>query len=251
MQPYEILKKARIDKKYSIETLSDITGIKPRSLTYYEAGQRALDSLMVYKALLLFESVDINPEEMFDECLSYKQECRNKIEEWRNEHPRNYNYSFLRHQAYQNIAHLKYRKTITDEQYNMLMCYYRETFDYIYVLLGGRNGEKELSDKIYEEDYLPFMYKSKLCLYKTKEEAEPLNTVLEVYLCCEYSAATFSFLTKDFSDLMGYSNIKKLRKILSGELGLENLSIIAALRLCYILNFDFAEIFNLSKNTFI
>lgn len=242
MESRLILKKTRNDKGYTIKHLSEVTGFKPNILRYYESGDRSLDAVMVYKVLRLFEPLNLNPENVFD----YKKECDKEIAKWQTNHPRNFDYVSLRHQSYEKIMHLKYRKSITEEQFDKLMYYYRDTFDYLSVIL---DDEKILSVAEYEDLYLRFLYISRMTLYLTGNEPEPQKTLLEAYLNCEYSSYTFSFLTKDFSNIIGYHKIDKLREILSGKMGLDNLSIKAALKLCYVLDVDFNSIFKLVKKT--
>ncbi len=246
MEGYQAFKQARIDHGFSIERFSDITGIKPRSLVYYESGERSLDGLMVFKVLSLFEPLAINPEDFFDEFLHYKSDCDKRMTKWKQAHPRILNYSMLRHLSYDRIVHLKYRETISLEQYDKLIYYYRNTFDFLSNQMVNREN---LTENEYETEYLTFLYNIKSVLYMKPDMDYLLCEVLKYYFKSEFTALTFSFLSKDFAELIGYTSVPKLRKILSGELGLGNLSVIAALKLCYVLNLDFSKIFDSGKNT--
>ena len=246
MEGFEILKQTRIEHGYTIDELSSITGIKPRSLRYYECGEKSLNSLMVYTVLELFAPLDISPEDFFDRYFHYKEECDIQISNWKKEHPKILDYSSLRHLSYDRIAHLKYRDTISEKQYLKLMGYYQTIFNYLSALLNDRNT---LTEKEYDIEYLDFMYNAKRVLYGKDNLPDPLNDILRNYFRSEYVSQTFSFLPKEFATLIGYSMVSNLRKILAGELPLDKLSIIAALKLCYVLELEFPQIFYLGEKT--
>jgi transcriptional regulator with XRE-family HTH domain len=247
MEGYQAFKQARIEHGFSIESFSVATGIKPRSLTYYESGERSLGGVMVYKCLALFAPLELRPEEFFCEYLNYRTECDEQMLLWKAAHPRVLNYSILRHLSYDRIVHMKYRDTITAHQYEKLIYHYRATFDYLSDKLAGRDS---LTNEEYESEYLEFLYNVKKVLYmKPAMEHHPLVQIVEHYFKSEFTAHTFSFLANDFAGLIGYSGLHKLRKILDGELGLDNLSMIAALKLCYVLKLNFSEIFCVGENT--
>lgn len=246
MEAYQLLKQARIEKGFSMDSFSAATGIKKRSLTYYESGERQIENLMVYKCLSLLSPLGIDPESFFDESLHYKSDCDNRIRVWRQEHPRVLEYASLRHQSYDRIMHMKYRNSISPDQHDMLIHYYKQTFDYLSNELGER---KELTDTEYETYYLSFLGEVKTTLYAKDNLSEPLSLILKEYFKSEFAAQTFTFLPNDFSSLIGYTKFAKLRKILSGEVGLDSLTAISALRLCYILGLPFEKVFELGKNT--
>ena len=58
MEISNILKQTRLKKGISISQLSDITNIKPRSLSYYESGRRSPNSLN--KCVLLFNILGLD-----------------------------------------------------------------------------------------------------------------------------------------------------------------------------------------------
>lgn len=246
MEGYQAFKRARIEHGFSVASFSDATGIKPGTLISYENGDRSLEGLMVYKGLSLFKPLGISPEVFFDEFLHYKSDCDTHMLEWKKDHPRILNYSRLRHFSYDRIVHMKYRGTITLDQYDKMICYYKNTFDYLSNQISDREN---LTDEEYESEYLTFLFNIKNVLYMKPDMGYPLRELLKHYFKSEYTAQTFSFLTNNFAALIGYTYVSKLRKILAGELDLDNLSMFAALKLCYVLDLDFPKIFNLGENT--
>lgn len=248
MESYKALKQARMDHGFSLDALSAETGIKKRSITYYESGKRQVTGLACSKILDLFAPLEIDPESFYEEHFGYKEECDKKMTAWRSEHPRVLDYASLRHQAYERIAHMKYRKTITDEQYGKLMSFYKDSFGRLSEKLSHKD-KKELTDEEYENEYLCFLCNIKSALYLKPDVPEPLKSILLAYFRSEFTAGTFTLLQNDFAALIDYTTITKLRKMLTGELEIDRLPIITALRLCYILNISFTETFGLVKKT--
>ena len=78
MEVYQAFKQARIEHGFSIDSFSEATGIKPRTLISYENGDRSLEGLMVYKGLSLFEPLEISPEE-FDKIQKEYNELKEKF----------------------------------------------------------------------------------------------------------------------------------------------------------------------------
>lgn len=243
MEISNILKQTRLKKGISISQLSDITNIKPRSLSYYESGKRSPNSLSKY--VILFNALELDIVDVYENVTHFQEECDRQIAIWQKHHARVYNYKVLKKQCYDKISHLKYNRSISDEQYNKILFYYKELFDSLAAAMIDRAC---LTSEEYENDYISFMYNVKLLIYYNKID-NPLDTILKTYLASEFSSVTFSFLSDDFIRIVGYSNPHKFRKILSGELDIENLSILSALKLCYILQLDFNSLFIYDKNT--
>ena len=243
MEISNILKQTRLKKGISISQLSDITNIKPRSLSYYESGRRSPNSLN--KCVLLFNTLGLDIVEVFEETIHYQEECDKQIAIWHKQHARIYNCKELKKQSYDKISHLKYNKSISEEQYIKILSYYKELFDFLATSMNDRDC---MTPEEYENHYFDFMYNVKSLIYYNKVD-DPLDTILKTYLKSEFSSVTFSFLSNDFIKIVGYSNPHKFRKILSGELDIENLSALSALKLCYILRLDFNSLFIYDKNT--
>ncbi len=241
-------KQARIDHGYTLEQLSKLTGVKSRMLTNYQNGNRRLEALRVYSCLELFDPLDLDPEEFFESSLHYKESCDDKISEWKAAHPRDYCLSSLRNTTYGRITHLKYRGTVSDEDYEYILSGYKDCFNQLSHLLKTRDCQF-MSENEYETFYLTYIYNVKKRLYYSSSLELPTGEILEKYLRSEYSSVSFSFLSKDFAIMIDHPYVSKLRGILSGKIEIGNLSILSALKLCYVLNIDFANIFRIVKNT--
>lgn len=237
MEMHNILKQTRLNKGYTINQLSEITKIKPRSLNQYENGDNELYSLN--KCIVLFNALDLNVVEVYNDVFQYQEECDNNIKKWYEAHPRDYNYKSLKKHCYERIYHLKYHNIVSDNQYNKILSCYKNVFNNLSLCLEDR---LLLTPAEYENEYLNFLYNVKHLMYY-KELDRAYDIVLSAYLRSEFSSVTFGFIPDDFINLINYTNKPKFRKILSGELKLDNLSIVPVLKLCYVLELDFNKIF--------
>ena len=241
MEGNEYLKKERLEHGYSFHVLARATGIKERSLYYYENGEKALDRLMVDKILSLFKPLGINIELFFDEFYGYKSKCEVRMKSWKESHPRIYDYLELKRKSYDCIAQLKQRRTVNAEQFDRLLSLHRNAFP--------DTHNHRLTDDEYDHQYLEFVKNCKIVLFLNYDRDSVLKDILLALFSSEYTSSTFSgFMPRSFADLIGYSSAPKLRKILSGAYGLDSLNILAALNLCYVLNLDFLNTFGVVKN---
>ncbi|MDY4838392.1 MAG: helix-turn-helix domain-containing protein [Lachnospiraceae bacterium] len=241
MEAYEVFKQARVAHGYSRADFSALTGVQVRSLQYYENGERSLSVLPVYKINALFEPLELDVEKFCEEFFGYKEEVDTKIELWRKNHPRVYNYSVLKNRTYQRLFHFKMRtrETISNDQNDLFFYHYTKCFDRLAILKGDSDV---ITDSDYEREYLSFIYEIKKILYGDMYTVFPLNELTEQLFRSEYTSASFSFLSKDIADIIDYS-VQNLRKVFSGDLELNHLSVVTALKLCYVLQLDFFHIF--------
>ena len=232
MTGYEAFKKYREESGLSVREFASKIGIAPRSVSYYENGHLLCTQIPIYKAIAIFELFGVSIEEFYDSYYPYKKELDAMVQNWKNENPRELNYEIIKARLYSRLAKIKQRKSILPEELEHIYELYDNVFNQ-QVIYIDQNGC--MTDTSYEEYVLPIFYEIKKAMTEVPE-----NHANQILLD--------SFFRKEYlyKDLVSFCDISKVRLLLllNGEADFNKLHIITALKLCYVLDLKFDDVFS-------
>lgn len=230
MKGNEYIKEKRKSCHLSIRGFAMLCDIAPRMVSYYEKGESPLTSLPVSKAVRYFTVLDCDIEEFFFSFYPFKTELDGMLLSWTEAHPRCYTISVLKKKYYLRLAKIKERSCISVEEYNMLAQKYKNLFERVLI------NKSVLSDKEYDQYIIPFnrLIRKTLSVF-SNDSGTIAGQIEDAIYNTEYS----------FSDIGRFCGVTRLhlRGCLDGTYNMENIRIIFALKLCYVLGLDFNYIF--------
>lgn len=223
----EFLKVCREKKKLSIRSFASSCGIAPRMISYYEKGEKRIEAIPINKARLIFNLLDYDLESFFDEYYPYKESMNNKINEWKEQHQRVYDYALLKNRFYARLNKINERGRMDDAIFDTLWHHYVDTFD----LLKGKNV---LNDNEYDKYILELNYNIRNAM-TTAIENTISQKIMNALFHTEYS----------LSDIGKMCNITQqhLSGCINGEYDIESMRVLSFLKICYVLSIDQKTLF--------
>ena len=234
MTGHSAFKQLRIDTGLTIRNFAASAGIAPRTLTYYENGEKSLLNMPVEKALTIFSFFPVNVSEFYYENYPIKSVTNVRIDQWKANHNRETNKEIIRGRLKNRIYKLKERSRY-DEYIEQILVEFEKQMTLLY-------NHTESRQNITEEEYLQYVSPVLYLLKKPPGEhiTDPvLATVMEAYYHSEYSFADLSYLS-------GVSQQHLKERFSKNEL--LRLHIETMLVLCICLGLDFDEVFKSEKS---
>lgn len=231
MNGYEAFKKYREESGLSVRNFAAEMGIAPRSVSYYESGHLSCTQMPVYKAIKIFDFFGVSIEEFYDEYYPYKQELDKKIQEWKRNNPRELNYEIVKNRLYHRLAKIKQRQSIPTDKLEVIYDMYNSMFNQKIIQTDEAGN---MTDLAYEKYVLPIFYE-----IRKGTSIQPEDRTSQVILD--------AFLRKAYldKDLCSFCDVSKrlLSNLMNGGYDFNKVHIIAVLKLCYVLDLKFEEVF--------
>lgn len=231
MEGYEVIKERRIGKGYSLKDFAQLIGIVKTTLVYYENGTWDLRKLSLGKAIPLFDALELDIEDFFEEYYSIKSTMNEKVNKWYQEHPRLLDYEVLKGRLYDRCYKACMRSNVSAEKREALMVKCKDT---LHFLSNCKMEDGLISEDIYNGHILPLQYEISML-----NEKEYLNPVTEQIVEALYKSG---LIQRDMCELCGIS-VKNFAKYKNGSMKYHSMRIETALNLCVVLNLKFDKVF--------
>lgn len=228
MEGKDFLKKRREEKGFTVRQFAKEADVSPRLISYYEAGEKALDSIPLNKCIRMFRLLDYSVEDFYSRFFPYMQEIDEAVERWKKNNPLQYDYTVQKKRIYQRIAKIKERGSVDADILEQIHTMYDMFF-------GDRCGSGSM---ISEEDYrryiIPIHYQIKVAM-KGLPAAPTCRRVTEALYQTDYSKT-------DIEAICGISR-QHLNSCITGTSDFGTMRIITVLKLCYLLGLNFEDTF--------
>ena len=226
----EYLKEKRKEKGYTVRGFAAACGVAPRMVSYYESGEKSVSSMPVIKAQKYFGMLGINIETYFKEYYSYLSEVDSKVEEWYINNPRTLEKSSLKRRYCKRLAKIKERKYMDISDFDNIYNVYQDIFN-------NKVNHEILSENEYNRYILELNYKIRIALNPLNNEISEISkTVLDALYHTEFSIT-------DISSFCGLSK-QHVCSCIQGGYDIRLIHVISALKLCYVLDLSFEEVFH-------
>lgn len=232
MDGTEAFKKYRVNTGNTIRKFAALTRLSPRIITCYENGEKAINNIPVFKAIEIFDIFNADIEEYFDTYYPYKKALDEKTNRWKEENPHILEYEILKHRMYLRLAKIKKRKTVPEDVLDIVYDNFHKNFEILKLKIDA-NGN------ITEQDYLQYVIPINNMIKSGQNhldtESEISNKIYHKLQKTEYS----------IPDVAAFCDISRqhLWRCVNGTFDFSKMRIDTALKLCYVLNMDFTEVF--------
>ncbi len=225
-------KNRRLKKKKTIRQVAAESGHSATTIHMYEKGEVSLDSISLGMAISIFDAIDTNVEDFFEDYFDIYSSVDKIISQIYESTPREYIYSKLKRRTMMRISRIKSSNRVSDDTYHMLELKYEDAFDTLKYKTATTNGVIQAID--YENEYLPLLYS----LRRLEEEID-LYTTRGKILDALYRT---DFLKSDLARIADISKIR-MSGYLSGKNDFKSISVLSAIRISYALGFRLEDLF--------
>lgn len=231
MTGYEEFKQLRKNTGCTVRNFADQVGISSRSLTNYENGSLQLTAVSVEKCVRIFHLLGKDIPEFYFRNYSLREEVDEQLAKWQLMNPQVVNFMDMRVKLCNRLNKIRERHTIDEPILSRIIIDYNLTFEE----LESRVGEDGC---IIPEDYdlyvNPILYQIRWGNDEPKREGFG-NYVNDKLFMTEYTY-------KDVANFIGITS-EHLKNSIYGRYDYRKMHIGIALKLCYILNIPFQELF--------
>lgn len=232
MTGYEFIKQKRIEKGYSIRQFSKAVDITPRMVSYYEAGEKPIEHIPLYKVNKMFGLLEIDIEEFFDCYYPYKHDMDLEIEKWKLDNPIECDFQMIKKKIYARLAQIKSRGVIEESKLERIYNMYDDFF-------CNEQRKYLMDNSISENDYNkfvnPILYQIKLNMSGGLPENYISSSIMNAFYQSSYKI-------KDVSKICGIAS-QNLNYYINGRYDYGSLHVDTALKLCYLFKLDFKKLF--------
>lgn len=227
----EFLKLRREECGYSIRKFADDIDVSPRTISYYESGEKRISAMSLNKCIYMFGRLGISICEFFDLYYPYKQSIDAEKERWTEQNPRIYNYGLLKKRLYLRMAQIKRRGRLREKELEEISALYDSFFKN--PSCPYSDGD-DISPADYEKYIRPIYYKIKAGM-----NGLPSGGTGRIITDALYKT-DFSI-----SDAAAICEITKqhLNMCINGNFDFGAMHVYTALKICYLLELDFEDIF--------
>ena len=236
MEGYEAFKKLRMKSGLSVRGFSAAADISPRSLSYYENGEKSLLYVPVEKAIRIFSLFNVKISAFYQEYYPYIVICTEvAVSKWKTANKREVSREIISRRLKNRIYKIKERKQETYFSFSEILEIYEKQMSLLSDELGDRD---EVSEEEYDQYVMPVIY----TIRKTGStiSSDPVtSSMMEAYYHTEYRFSDLAFLSGiTQQSLKGRINRNELNK----------LHIETMLKLCLILGINFEELFGVKTD---
>ncbi|MDD3414198.1 MAG: helix-turn-helix transcriptional regulator [Lachnospiraceae bacterium] len=227
----EFLKSKREDYGYSIRQFASDIGVSPRTITYYESGEKSIGAMSINKCIYMFHTLGMSIYDFFNTFYPYKEVIDEEKERWRKDNPSVYNFGLLKKRLYLRLAQIRKRERLGEADLEELMEMYESFFKNDAISYLESN---DISVMDYEKFVKPIYYK-----IKVKMNGLPVDEI-------GYSIVDALCRTDyELSDVAMMCDISKqhLNQCINGNFDFGAMHVYTALKLSYLLELDFEKIF--------
>ena len=186
----------------------------------------------IVTALLQSLSVlNVSLPEFFEEYYPYKEVVSSRVQIWQKQNPRTLEVDSIKKKIYYRLAKNKERKNMPLEVIETLQEKFVETFECAY---KNANSEGCISAEFYEAYVMPLMYDIKKGMHGELNESARKRMVEGIFKK-EYSV-------HDIAELCDIS-YEHLIRCINGKMDFNKMNVIAALKLCFVLDLNLTEVF--------
>lgn len=227
----EFLKLRREKCGYSIRKFADDIDISSRTVSYYESGEKKINAISINKCICMFGRLDISVCDFFDLYYPYKQSIDEKKMRWIEQNPCIYNFGLLKKRLYLRIAQIKKRKRLRETELEEISALYDAFFKNPSCSYSDKD---DISTEDYEKNIRPIYYKIKVGMNGLPSDGIG-RAIIDALYKTDFS----------LSDVAAMCEITKqhLNLCISGNFNFGAMHVYTALKLCYLLELDFEEIF--------
>lgn len=227
----EFLKMKREECGYSVRKFAVDIGVSPRTISYHESGEKRIGSISLNKCICMFRRLDIPVCEFFDLYYPYKHSIDEKKKQWAEQNLRTYNFGLLKKRLYLRLAQIKKRKRLGEKELEEILVLFEAFFKDPQCPYS--DGD-DISPFDYEKYVRPIYYKIKIGMNGLPSD-EIGRTIIDALYKTDFS----------ISDVAAICDITKqhLNLCINGNFDFGAMHVYTALKLCYLLELDFEEIF--------
>lgn len=231
MTGYEKFKQLRKNRGYTVRDFADQAGISSRSLTSYENGSLELLAISVEKCIRIFRLLDKKIPEFYYKNYPLKDEVDERLAKWQIMNPQTVNFMDMRVKLCNRLNKIRERHTIDEPILSRIITDYSLTFEQL--------ESKVKSDGcITLEDYSlyvqPILYQIRWGNNKPCQDGFG-NCINDKLFMTDYTY-------KDIASFIGITS-EHLKHSIYGRYDYRKMHISVALKLCYVLNVSFQELF--------
>ncbi|MGO4970499.1 helix-turn-helix domain-containing protein [[Clostridium] aminophilum] len=232
MTGYEYLKEKRKEKQYSVRGFAALCDISPRTITYYESGEKSISSISLSKALRYFDLLGIDLESFFKTYYpSIETDLKEKVLLWRRDHEREYDLRRLKHKYYVRLTKIKERDSIPLRELDRINNLYKNVF------MEQLSKNDTLTDQDYDQYILELNYQIRCSL--SADETDKGNRITAILLDALYHT---EYSISDLSKFCGVT-AQHLRNCFGDVYDIQKIQLSLALRLCSALGLSFDRTF--------
>ena len=228
---YEKFKQLREETGYSVRNFATKVQISSRSLTNYENGKMQLTALPVEKCIRIFEFIKQDIPEFYYEYYPLKKEADKKLAEWKYINSKIKDFPELKIRIFNRLSKIRERKTMDEQILNDIFSDFNRIFAFLETTL---EEDGSISSENYEKYVQPLLYRIRWGNEKPNRQGFG-NCINDSLYMTDYSY-------KDLADFIG-STPAHLMNIIYGKYDFHKMHIGVALKLCYVLNILFDELF--------
>lgn len=231
MTGYEEFKQLRKNTGFTIRSFAEQTKISSRSLTDYENGHLQLIAMPAEKCIRIFQCLNEDIPEFFFRNYPLKEEVDTQLTKWQIMNPKNFNFTDMRFKLCNRLNKIRERHTIDESILFRIITDYNLAF-------------KQLESKVQEngcitpEDYAqfvqPILYRIRWGNNEPRQEGFG-NCINDKLYMTDYT----------YKDIAGFCGItsEHLKHSIYGKYDYHKMHIGVALKLCYVLNISFQDLF--------
>lgn len=231
MTGHEFFRNARESRGYSAKTFAVLMEISPSNMYEYERGNRSFAVIPVYKAIRMFDEVGISLEEFFDVYYPYKDEIDKKMQLWKHDNPREYQYQILKQRLMTRFSKMKARKNLPQEKFDDLYYLFTEIFEVAKYHLDGAGN---ISETFYDDKIMTLLYEIKKATQKASG-----NVVSDII---QDEIDKTEYVSSDIAKFIGM-DVRYFYNTIRGRFDFQKFHVLTALKLCYVLNLDIHDVF--------
>lgn len=225
--------RAKIEESgYSIRQFAKMVEVSPRTVSYYESGEKPLGSVPVNKSVAMANLLNYSLVGFFDEYYPYKGGIDAAVKEWSEKNPIDYNYASVKKRIYLRLAQIKTRNRLEPGLLEELFGLYKGFFT-------GPGAKREVISAIDYEKYIqPIYYKIRVGMHGLPDDHIG-GAIADALYRSPYSSA----------DVAKFCNItgEHLNCCMKGKYDFRLIHIDTALKLCYLLGLGFEDTFVMEK----
>lgn len=225
----EFLKSKREVCGFSIRQFAVNIGVSPRTITYYEAGEKSIGAISLNKCIYMFNSLGISVYDFFNTFYPYKPVINVEKERWEKENPNVYNFGLLKKRLYLRLAQIRKRERLGETELEEITEMYELFF---------KNSSYLTDDDISIGDYEKYV---KPIYYKIKVKMNGLPTNEMGYAIIDALCRT-DYALSDVAQMCDISK-QHLNQCINGNFDFGAMHVYTALKLSYLLDLDFEKIF--------
>jgi len=231
MAGYEEFKQLRQNTGCTVRSFAELTKISSRSLTNYENGSLQLIAMPVEKSIRIFHCLNQDIPEFYYRNYPLKEEVDEQLAIWQIMNPQTFNFMDIRIKLFNRLNKIRERHTIDESILSRIITDYNLIVEEMETKVQ-ENGNFKPED--YERYVKPILYRIRWGNDEPNQEGFGNCINDKLYMT--------DFTYKDIASFIGITS-EHLKHSVYGKYDYNKMHIGVALKLCYVLNVSFQELF--------